>query len=139
MTTRSIEVQPFAAWLDQLESVAALPEDWDSYGAAQITPAAVTAARTLLNDLSARPRVADRLLPFHLAPIPTGGIQLEWKRSDGAALELWIDGAGAIDAVLDRPAAEPRIVEKHLTSRAGAVAEIEAFVACAGSSQARRG
>lgn len=118
----------FDVWLEQLESVAALPEDWDSYGAARITSTAVTTARTLLNDLSTR-RAADHLLPFHLAPIPTGGIQLEWKLSDGSALELWIDGGGALDAILDRPAAEPRITEKHLASLAGAIAEIEAFVA----------
>ncbi|HEV7241455.1 MAG TPA: hypothetical protein VGQ36_19645 [Thermoanaerobaculia bacterium] len=81
-------------------------------------------ARALLNALS-----ADKLLPFHVAPIPTGGIQLEWKHPDGAALELWIDREGQIDAVFDRTAAEPRIVEKHLPSLAVAVVEIEAFVA----------
>lgn len=126
MTTRSIELgqQPLAAWLDQLESIAALPENWDSYGASRIAPSAVTTARALLNALS-----AEKLLPFHVAPIPTGSIQLEWKRPDGSALELWIDGDGQIDAMFDRPTAEPRIFEKHLTSLAVALVEIEAFVA----------
>jgi hypothetical protein len=128
---RSIELQqqPFAAGLDQLESIAALPENWDSYGASRIGPVAVTTARTLLNDLSTRPQAFSKLLPFHVAPIATGGVQLEWKRADGSALELWIDVEGGLAVVLDRPAAEPRIVEKHLPSLAAAIKEIEAFVA----------
>ena len=131
MTTRSIELgqQPLAAWLDQLESFAALPENWDSYGASRIAPSALISARALLNELTLRGRPSERLLPFHIAPIPTGGIQLEWKRTDGSALELWIDGEGQIDAVFDRPATEPRIVEKHLANLTVAAAEIEAFVA----------
>jgi hypothetical protein len=131
ITTRSVELrqQPFAVWLDLLESAAALPGDWDSYGASRVAPAAITTARALLNDLSFRPLAAINLLPFHLAPISTGGVQIEWKRPDGAALELWIDGDGAIDAVFDVPATEPRITEKRLTSLAVAIAEIEAFAA----------
>jgi hypothetical protein len=114
MTTPSVELrqQPFAAWLDQLESLAALPEDWDSYGASRIARTAVTTAQALLDALSSRPQTDDRLLPFHVAPIPTGGIQLEWKRSDNSVLELWIDGEGRIDAIVDCLATEPRIVEK---------------------------
>ena len=127
MRSTELQQQPFATWLDQLDSLAELPEDWDSYGASRVASTALATARALLNDLAARSRAA-ALLPFHVAPIPTGGVQLEWKRADGSALELWIDGGGEIDAVLDRPAAEPRVVEKHLASRAGAVAEIEAFV-----------
>lgn len=128
-TMRSVELQqqPFATALEQVDAIAALPEDWDSYGAARIAPTAVQAARALLNELASLPR-ARALLPFHVAPIPTGGIQLEWKRPDGSALELWIGGQAEIDAVFDRPGVEPRIVEKHLTNLAGAVAEIEAFV-----------
>ena len=127
MRTVELQQQPVAVWLDQLESIAALPEDWDSYGAAQISTVAVRTARELLNDLAARPRAA-KLLPFHVAPISTGGVQLEWKRPDGSGLEVWISGEGEIDAVLDRPTQEPRIVEKHLPSLAAAIQEIEAFV-----------
>src|SRR5690349_12448182 len=117
----------FDVWLEQLESIEALPENWDSYGASRIASTAVAAARALLTELAARS--ATKLRPFHLAPIPTGGVQLEWKRPDSAALELWIDAEGQIDAVFDLPAAEPRITEKHLTTLPDAVAEIEAFVA----------
>lgn len=126
---RSVELQqqPFAAALEQVNAIAALPDDWDSYGASRIAPAAVHVARALLNELASLPR-ARALLPFHVAPIPTGGIQLEWKRLDGSALELWIGGQADIDAVFDRPDVEPRIVEKHLTRLASAVAEIEAFL-----------
>lgn len=125
---RSIELQPqpFAAALEQLDAIAALPEDWDSYGASHIAPAAVLVARALLSELAALPR-ARALPPFHVAPIPTGGIQLEWEHLDGSALELWIGGQAEIDAVFDRPGVEPRIVEKHLTNLADAVAAIEAF------------
>lgn len=127
MRSAELQPQPVAAWLDQLESIAALPEDWDSYGAVRIAPLAVATVRELLNGLAARPRAA-KLLPFHVAPIATGGVQLEWKSADGSGLELWINGAGQFDAVLDRPAKEPRIVERHLPSLAAAVQEIEAFV-----------
>jgi hypothetical protein len=128
MRTAEVQQQPFAACLDRLESIAALPEDWDSYGASRIAPVAVSAARTLLSDLAARPGTT-RLLPFHIAPIATGGVQLEWKRTDGSALELWIDGAGNIDAVCDRVGAEPRIAEKRIANVAAAVEEIVTFVA----------
>lgn len=126
---RSVELQqqPFAAALEQVDAIAALPDDWDSYGASRIAPAAVQAVCALLNELASLPRTRT-LLPFHVAPIPTGGVQLEWKRPDGSALELWIGGQAEIDAVFDRPDVEPWIVEKHLTSLASAVAEIEAFV-----------
>jgi hypothetical protein len=129
MRSTQLRDEPFTLSLRQLTAISALPEDWDSYGAATVTSTAVTTARALLDALSFPPRGGVNLVPFHVAPIPTGGVQLEWKRSDGAALELWIGSDGSLDAVLDIPSAEPRITEKRYASLSVAVAEIEDFVA----------
>lgn len=63
--------------LDRLDEFGRLEQGWDSYGATAICPTAITAARTLLY------RVADRLgtraLPYTVAPLASGAVQLEWR------------------------------------------------------------
>jgi hypothetical protein len=127
---KSIEMrqQPFVAWLRQIEALAALPSNWDSYEARVISRAAVEVARALLTDLSFQALPLAGLLPFHIAPIPTGGIEIEWRRADGAgSLELWIDSGGAMEAITDRPFAEPRFQSRELSGLAVAISEITSF------------
>lgn len=60
--------------LSQLASFADLPENWDSYEARRISPAAIEVARALLRAVPAAALVV---------PLPDGGIQIEWDRADG--------------------------------------------------------
>lgn len=60
----------FAQCLDQLLS---LPENWDSYGAARISPAVVKpAVRVLLDHLPSQGA------PPQVVPTNSGGLQFEW-------------------------------------------------------------
>ena len=67
-------------WLGQL---AALPCNWDSYGAPQITEQALAA-----------------LGSFSVVPLHDGGLQLECHR-DGADIEVVIDANGKVSFVYD--------------------------------------
>lgn len=127
---RTIELRekPFASVVRKLHVFAGLRPDWDSYGAAEITPAAIATARALLNDLALRPPAIASLVPSSIAPVATGGISIEWRRPN-AALELWIDSTGAMDVVLDKRHIEPRFEEKSIQSIPAAVAEVLAFAA----------
>ena len=85
--------------LDQLRHFANLPSDWDSYGAAPITDAAIRRAREVLGLVQADftgklARVlGDSLRPFAVAPTASGGVQLEWRGPSGC-LEVEISPAG---------------------------------------------
>src|SRR6266404_5162954 len=74
-------------YLDSLETVRRLgnmPENWDGYGSPSIPVRATIAAGYILSV------VAEHMItPPHIAPVPGGGIQLEWDR-DYRSLELEI-------------------------------------------------
>ncbi|MGV3724590.1 MAG: hypothetical protein ACO1SX_27150, partial [Actinomycetota bacterium] len=72
---------PYAALLE-------LPENWDSYGAKPITPAAVETAARVAAVLKARDPQA--------MPLACGGVQLEWH-ADGVDVEIEIGADGEID------------------------------------------
>jgi len=87
-------VQPALCRLAQL---AALPTDWDSYGAAPPSLLAVSTARELLLAVDEQfgHAVGERVQPYAVAPIAGGGIQLEW-RGPRAEIEVEIDSAGQL-------------------------------------------
>lgn len=70
-----------------LDSFADLKEDWDSYGASPISQVAIDRAKEALNVL--------RGLTYHIAPLPDGGVQLEWK-SEHYYLEVVVEEDGEI-------------------------------------------
>ncbi len=80
----------------EIEGYAALPADWDSYGARPISAVAIDAATALLRraalELSA---LGESVEPFDVAPLANGGVQLEWRRAD-AVLEVEVDPAGGL-------------------------------------------
>lgn len=129
---RTVELRelPFKPVLKILESFKSLAADWDSYGGVAPTSCAFSITLALVNDLSLRPAAfgSTDLVPFSVAPVATGGIKLEWRRSD-AALEIWIEGDGQISSLLDYRNAEPRFEERMLNSIPAAVAEVLAFAA----------
>jgi len=91
----------FAAWLDQaleyLEEFRALEEDWDSYGAAPITDVSLKAARRLLRAAAA----GELSKPYFVAPLPRGGVQVEW-RGKRDALEIEISPQAGMSYLLIR-------------------------------------
>jgi hypothetical protein len=97
----------FSQWhIDALRGVlqlAALPQDWDTYGSPSPSGTAVNASLAILN------RVAkigfEDLAPPHVVPVPGGGIQLEWQ-ADERELELEVSPDGTL-LFLKAQAAEP--------------------------------
>lgn len=128
--TIELRVRPFAPMLAKLEAITSLPLDWDSYGAVRITSAATATARAILSDLSLRAAAfgASTLVPFSMAPVATGGINIEWRRSDDA-LELWIGADGRIELVHDQRHNVPRFQERALAHIPAAISEVLAFAA----------
>lgn len=56
----------------RLAEIAALPADWDSYGARPISPVAIAETRRLLAAMCGDG------LPTAIVPLCKGGVQLEW-------------------------------------------------------------
>ena len=63
--------------VSELHSMKALPEDWDSYGGRATTDIAVSVTEKLLRSLVQL--AGDNTIPYHMAPLPDGGVYLEWR------------------------------------------------------------
>ncbi len=83
----------------RLTQFAAFEEDWDSYGASPISHRAIDAARQLLLRLPRRLGEIGDAGPYAVAPLASGGIQLEW-RGNRRALEIDIDAVGRLGSLL---------------------------------------
>jgi len=85
----------------RLDELAALPDDWDSYGAPPLSAAAIQHARSLLITLTRQPGPLDgiEVNPAHIAPLPSGGVQFEWAGSQ-ADIEVEIDPDGKLAYLL---------------------------------------
>lgn len=66
-----------------LDTIAALPQNWDSYGARPVDPRAIALARIMT------------IRPASIVPTSGGGIQLEWHE-DGLHAEVVIHPDGSI-------------------------------------------
>jgi hypothetical protein len=87
-------------YYQRLTEFAALPANWDSFGALPISSGAIDAARRLLFRIR-------NVSPYTLAPLASGGIQIEW-RGHRTALEIEVGPAGRLSSLL---------VEGHETGR----------------------
>jgi len=97
----------------RLERLAELADDWDSYGGAAPTMASLRATRSLLSALDQRLGYVMRLdiAPSHIAPLPTGGVQLEWVGSS-RELEVEVGDDGELAYLMDdRSRDERRFIE----------------------------
>lgn len=94
-------IVPVASPLNDLQRIADLPADWDSYGSAPPTTVAVGTARRLINTVYRDSLLSARApsLPFSVAPLSGGGIQLEW-RGETDAIEVEIGPEGAFGYLL---------------------------------------
>gem|GEM_PF-4541779 len=61
------------------------------------------------------------MAPYHIAPMPNGGLQIEWRRQL-RSIELWIDPEGTFSALVDDGAGDVR--EKLYLNAAAAAADI---------------
>ena len=94
------------ATLEAVRAVRDLPAGWDGYGSPSLTPSALRTAAYLVTQVEILES------PPHVAPVPGGGIQLEWTLGDreleievtpeGDVLYLLRRGSSSVDGWLDR-------------------------------------
>lgn len=85
----------YASLLEAMEKIAKyseLPANWDSYGGVGLTQEARGRAQNFVICLLGEDLI-DALLKVDILPVPTGGIQFEWKGS-GGEIEVEIDQHG---------------------------------------------
>ncbi|MDQ6783145.1 MAG: hypothetical protein M3063_06840 [Actinomycetota bacterium] len=80
--------------VEDLESLLALPDDWDSYGG---RPTTVTAARTVVSALE---QVRWRGPLPTVSPMSDGGVTLEWG-GDTDGVELSVSRDGVLSVLID--------------------------------------
>ena len=88
---------PLDAVLQRIAGFADLEPDWDSYGAEPSSPVARTEATRwveIVADLF-EPRVGAAAVPYSVAPLADGGVQIEWRGS-GGIVELEVGPAGEL-------------------------------------------
>jgi hypothetical protein len=116
--------------LEVLETFRELPADWDSYGALPITATALRQATEFLTAFQESPRV-DRssleAVPYVIAPVPNGGIQIEWRRRSGS-LEMEIQPDGSFGALVEQAFGSPRYSESGHLTPGQALTLLETFV-----------
>ena len=98
---------------ERLDALGALADNWDSYGGAPPTSISLQVARSLLSRLGQRHRIplGRDVNPYHIAPLPSGGVQLEWT---GALKDIEVEvgpGGGLAFLLIDRSGGERRFVE----------------------------
>lgn len=100
--------------LQRVTRLADLQPDWDSYGADPPSAQAVAGAHDVLmavNEQFAATR-GESVLPFAIAPLNDGGLQLEW-RGPLAEIEVDIDPTGHLGYLfVDKSGAERAFVEQ---------------------------
>lgn len=106
----------FAGARRDLNALSALQYDWDTYGGRAPTTMALSIARSVLGyvELCFRFAARDRVVPYFIGPLPTGGITLEWRSPKGQ-LGIDIEPTGGIGYILveDSPTGR-RFQEKAL-------------------------
>ena len=96
----------------RIRKLASLEPDWDGYGGRPPTEEAVTAAAGLL--LETHGLTQGRLDSPFIAPLPEGGLELEWDLDFGAELMLVIPPTGTdIRYLLDEPTSSSGIDESE--------------------------
>jgi hypothetical protein len=119
--TRPNDIEtPIQTAFTRLDELAELGPNWDSYGADPVTQRAISAARQLLVDIVDRlgTTALETALPYNIAPLNDGGIQLEWI-SSRCRYEVEISPDGIFTfATIRRVNNKPKSEVKHNISRA---------------------
>jgi hypothetical protein len=109
---------PMAGAYQDLDQLAMLPTNWDSYGGGPPSECARAVARELLEAITKRFRGAasDRIEPVTVGGLPGSGVLLEWQ-DDVASLEVDIRPDGVIGYLfVDRRGGERQTVEGDAVS-----------------------
>ena len=88
---------------ERISGFAALEPDWDSYGAERPSANAIRTAHQVLDDLVIlyAGRFGGKALPFWASPLPSGGVQLEW-RAAASELEVEVRSNGRLAFLLQK-------------------------------------
>jgi hypothetical protein len=79
----------------RINECAALPPDWDSYGANTPTTSAVDTARQVLAAVRATAAIDPGMRYLNTVPTPDGGIQFEWH-VNGWSVEIEVTPTGSV-------------------------------------------
>ncbi|MHB8644457.1 MAG: hypothetical protein ACYDAR_01560 [Thermomicrobiales bacterium] len=67
--------------IEEIEALARLEPDWDSYGAATISPQAIALAKDLVTYTAiGAASLGIEARPYYIGPTPIGGVHVEWRR-----------------------------------------------------------
>lgn len=86
---------------ERLAQIARLDDDWDTYGGLPPSGTAVRRTHQLFRDIerSFGPVLGEKIRPFSVSPLPNGGVQAEWRSTEGA-LEVEINADGSLGFLL---------------------------------------
>jgi hypothetical protein len=101
--------------LTRLNELAQLQPNWDSYDAEALTPSAIAAASLLITSVNEdrRSLTGRPAPPWVVAPVPDGGVQVEWMASP-RKIVVQIDPDGELSyLVVDRSELIPSYTEDH--------------------------
>jgi hypothetical protein len=101
--------------LERLQELSKLEPNWDSYDGDPMSPAAIATASLLIFVMDdERYRLTGcHALPWTIAPIPNGGILIEWKAS-ARKVQVEIDPEGSLSyLIVDRSDLSPTYTEEH--------------------------
>jgi hypothetical protein len=124
-------VESILPTLERLQELSKLEPNWDSYDAEPLSPTAVATASTLIAavDETRRAVTGKHAPPWMVAPVPDGGLQVEWK-SGPRKIEVLIDPEGDLSyLIIDRSAAIPAYTEQHGVSLGQIRALVDAVLA----------
>ena len=93
----SLESRAFRSTLRDLFALAALHEDWDSYGGRPVEPRAVSTAITVAGLVS---YLAPDTEPVAVAPLASGGVHLTWANDGGNEIEVDVSPEGSLGFLL---------------------------------------
>jgi hypothetical protein len=85
----------------ELERIAGLRPDWDSYGSAPPSSESINVARRLVGTVYGEALLSAKnpSLPYSIAPLSGGGVQLEW-RGENKTVEVQVGPSGAFGYLL---------------------------------------
>lgn len=104
--------------LTRIADMAALPPNWDSYGAEPPSSVAVGRAAVLIESVAeeALGALGARIAPWTSAPIADGGVQVEWLAA-GHRIEVQIGPNGSLGYLIERESGgQPEYEEEEETA-----------------------
>jgi hypothetical protein len=97
---------------ERLAKLSKLEPDWDGYGGDPPTEAAVSRTKILLREIHELTG-GSLEVPF-IAPLPDGGLELEWELDSGVEMMLVVPPTGRdVEYLLDEPTDSGEVIESE--------------------------